>query len=451
MTLPAYSSYQDSGERWLGDVPSHWSVSPLKHHFRIFGGSTPKSDVADYWNGDIPWVTPADLSKLDGWEVSGSIRAITQEGLASCSATLVPTGSVILSTRAPIGSLGVTAVAACTNQGCKALVPNGEMDARLLAFVLSTASEELQLRGKGTTFLELSGDELGRFAVPIPPLAEQIGILSFLDRETAKIDALVEEQRRLIDLLKEKRQAVISHAVTGGLNPTASMKDSGVEWLGCVPAHWEVKPLRALSTEPGTVFIDGDWIESKDISVEGIRYITTGNVGEGRYKEQGAGFISAEKFEELNCTEVLPGDVLISRLNAPVGRACVVPDLGSRIVTSVDNVIVRPNRSVHRGFLVHVLSSAAYFFHTETLARGTTMQRVSRTILGNVRLALPSLEEQRDIADYIDDEVERLDALINEAARGINLLQERRAALISAAVTGKIDVRGPRIVQAEAA
>jgi type I restriction enzyme S subunit len=357
--------------------------------------------------------------------------------------------------RAWQGGFGTVQVEGMVSPAYVVARPRTEIPSRFIELLLRTpgAVEEMRRHSRGVTDfrLRLYWDQFKDIRVALPPREERNAILAFVDRETAKIDALVDEQRRLIALLKEKRQAVISHAVTKGLDPTVPMKNSGIEWLGDVPAHWKVKPLRAVSTEPGTVFIDGDWIESKDISLEGIRYITTGNVGEGRYKEQGAGFISTAKFEELNCTEVLPGDVLISRLNAPVGRACVVPDLGSRIVTSVDNVIVRPNCAVHRAFLVHVLSSAAYFFHTETLARGTTMQRVSRTILGNVRIALPSLEQQREIADYIDYEVGGLDALINEAELGTILLQERRAALVSAAVNGKIDVRGALLVRAEAA
>ncbi|MDH0373573.1 restriction endonuclease subunit S [Comamonas aquatica] len=226
-------------------MPEHWSVMAIKRVCAVVGGSTPKSDQDAYWDGDITWVTPADLSRLTGFEIHDSMRTITAEGLDSCGTTIVPEGSVILSTRAPIGSLGIAAKALCTNQGCKALVPNGP-SSRLLAYLLTASNEALNVRGKGTTFLELSGDELGAFVVPLASVPEQTAIASFLDHETAKIDALVVEQQKLIDLLQEKRQAVISHAVTKGLNPNAPMKDSGVEWLGEVPAHWEIKRIKHL-------------------------------------------------------------------------------------------------------------------------------------------------------------------------------------------------------------
>jgi len=139
-----------------------------------------------------------------------------------------------------------------------------------------------------------------------------------------------------------------------------SYKDSGVEWIGEIPMHWKDVKIKQLAIGDNTLFIDGDWIESKEIvfDEDNIRYITTGNIGEGKYKEQGSRFITEETFEKLNCTEVFPGDLVISRLNHPIGRACIIPDLGKRIVTSVDNVILRPNENYSKDFLVHFFSNS---------------------------------------------------------------------------------------------
>ena len=190
-----------------------------------------------------------------------------------------------------------------------------------------------------------------------------------------------------------------------------------------------------MALAQNSLFLDGDWIESKNISSEGIRYITTGNVGEGIYKEQGAGFISEQTFQSLGCTQVYPGDVLISRLNAPIGRACIAPDLGGSVVTSVDNVIFRPDSIFNRKFIVYLFSSEGYFKHTSNLARGATMQRISRGLLGNIRVAVPSCEEQTQIARFLDYETTRIDALIKEQQRLIDLLKEKRQAVISRSVT----------------
>ncbi len=220
-------------------------------------------------------------------------------------------------------------------------------------------------------------------------------------------------------------------------------KDSGVEWIGKIPAHWKIIPLSKMATSSGGLFIDGDWIESKDLSSTGIRYLTSGNVGAGAYKEQGLGYISEEKFAELRCVEVFPNDILISRLNLPIGRSCLVPDLGERIVTCVDNVICRPSVEYDRRFWVYLLSSEQHFANMELQGRGATMQRISRSILGNVRFPVPSVDEQKTIANFLDHEIAKIDALITEQEKLIELLTEKRQSVISNAVCRGLDPNVP--------
>lgn len=448
MSFRAYPSYQDSGACWLGDVPSHWSVDPVKHHFSIVGGSTPKSDIEEYWDGGIPWVTPADLSKLDGWDVSATQRTLTPDGLASCSASLVPAGSVILSTRAPIGSLGITAVDACTNQGCKALVPNGQLDARLLAYLLATAREELQLRGKGTTFLELSGDELGRFAVPLAPGPEQAAITAFLDRETAKIDALVEEQRRLIELLKEKRQAVISHAVTKGLDPTVPMKDSGVEWVGDVPAHWEVKPLKWLTPSDRAIMY-GIVLPGPDVGA-GVPIVKGGDVKEHRLSLASLCYTTTEIEAPFARARLRPNDIVYS-IRGSIGDAELVPAelLGANITQDVARI--SPLIDVNPHWLVQVMRSKPVFAQLEQRSLGATIRGINIFDLKRAYIPVPPRHEQDAITEQLSIRLGKLSELERAAAASIELMQEHRAALISAAVTGKIDVRDAVAQQAEAA
>ena len=144
----------------------------------------------------------------------------------------------------------------------------------------------------------------------------------------------------------------MSELKAGKYQAYSKYRDSGVEWLDKIPSNWKNAPIKYMALSKKSLFLDGNWIESKDISEEGIRYITTGNIGEGSYKEQGMGFITQETFNKLNCTEVYVGDILISRLNNPIGRACILPDLNNRVVTSVDNVIFRPDSTYDKRFLV---------------------------------------------------------------------------------------------------
>lgn len=233
-----------------------------------------------------------------------------------------------------------------------------------------------------------------------------------------------------------------------GYKPYSEYKYSGVEWIGDIPAKWEVKRIKHLATEEFTLFTDGDWIESKDIVYDEshIRYITTGNIGEGCYKEQGQTYITDEKFMELNCTEIYPGDLIISRLNPPIGRSCIIPDLASRIVTSVDNVVLRPDKKYNKEYLKYAMSNRRYFEYTSLLGRGATMQRISRGLLGDIPLPIPSTyAEQKTIARFLDHKTSQIDALISKKESLLDKLNEKRAALIFHAVTKGLDSTSKKV------
>jgi type I restriction enzyme S subunit len=216
----------------------------LKRVFSVVNGSTPRSEETEYWDGDIPWVTPEDLGRLRFARISETRRQITDEGYQNCGTTLVPQGSLVLSTRAPIGHLAIADMPLCTNQGCRSLVFRRGGNEAFFFFQLFAARQELESLGSGSTFQELAKDRLEELFVVVPPEEEQRAIATFLDRETAKIDALVAKKERLIELLQEKRAALITRAVTKGLDPNVPIKNSGVEWLGEIPGHWTVSKLR---------------------------------------------------------------------------------------------------------------------------------------------------------------------------------------------------------------
>lgn len=214
-----------------------------------------------------------------------------------------------------------------------------------------------------------------------------------------------------------------------------SYKDSGVEWIGEIPNHWGTTRIKYTSKDDKYSFIDGDWIESKNLSDDGIRYITTGNIGEGKYKEQGKGYISEETFNELNCTEIFEGDLIISRLSLPVGRSCVLPNIHHKVVTSVDNVILRPKEKYNKHFLNYQFNSPRYFEYTELISRGVTLTRISRGMLGNNPIVIPPLSEQQQIVSFLDTKTSLIDSLIEKTQQKIELLKEKRTSLINEVVT----------------
>ena len=221
------------------------------------------------------------------------------------------------------------------------------------------------------------------------------------------------------------------------------MKPSGIDWIKDIPSSWEINKVKYLATEPGTLFLDGDWIESDVIEESGIRYLTTGNVGAGFYKEQGSGYISEKTFSELHCLNVYPGDLMISRLNEPIGRSCIIPDTESRYVVAVDNVVLRPNANYNKKFIMYGMNADGYAEHANMIARGATMSRISRSQLGQFWLAFPNIEEQQAIADFLDKECARIDSIAADLEKQIALLQQYKKSLITETVTKGLDKSVP--------
>ncbi|HEX9642009.1 MAG TPA: restriction endonuclease subunit S, partial [Candidatus Krumholzibacteria bacterium] len=197
LRLKPYPAYKDSGVEWLGEIPAHWEVKRLKRVFRVANGSTPASAEPTFWDGDIPWVTPEDLGDLRGAVIRETRRNITKAGYQSCGTTLVPAGSLVLSTRAPIGHLALAGVDLCTNQGCRSLVFRNHESHEFFFYELVAARPELESLGQGSTFRELAKGMLEDVGVTEPSEPEQRAIAAFLDRETARIDALVAKKERL--------------------------------------------------------------------------------------------------------------------------------------------------------------------------------------------------------------------------------------------------------------
>jgi type I restriction enzyme, S subunit len=439
----AYPEYKDSGVEWLGRVPGSWSVVSVKRQASIFNGATPKSDTAEFWDGDISWITPADLGKDRSFYISVGARGITAQGYQSCGARLVPSGSVILSSRAPIGTLGIAAQELCTNQGCKSLVASAALNSKFLYYILLSSNVQLNFLGRGTTFQELSADELGAYKISFPPVSDQCAISVFLDHETAKIDALIEKQKRLIELLKEKRQAVISHAVTKGLNPNAPMKDSGVEWLGEVPAHWVLKNYRYATRiyrgkfghrpRNDPALYDGPYpfIQTGDVAQAGKRILDYKQT----LNERGAAV--SQKF---------PAGTLVMAIAANIGDTAIL-DFEAYAPDSV--VGFKPSQDLDLEFLRYSLMAALPAL--EQTSTQSTQANLNIDRIGSVQAVFPPLAEQLEIVSYLDRLIDRYAEIEERAFVAIETMRERRTALISAAVTGKIDVRDwqPAAVQEE--
>jgi type I restriction enzyme S subunit len=294
-------------------------------------------------------------------------------------------------------------------------------------------------RSTGVSYPAINASDLARISLPTPTLAEQSAIVAFLDRETGKIDGLIAQQEKLLALLAEKRQATISHAVTKGLNPDAPMKDSGVEWLGEVPGHWEIESIRHILEAIGDV--DHFMPESVE---KGVPYLMTGDLKEF------VSDVSLDDCKQVSHNDYLElskriksskGDVIMARY-ATIGTLMYV-DIDVDFLVSYSCVTLKTNNSKVSGlYLFQYMKSDAFRQGVENQINTNTQGNVGIKDLQNVKIVAPPIDEQSSIVSVLTAETSKLDALTQEATRAIELLKERRTALISAAVTGKIDVRG---------
>lgn len=436
MKLVSYSEYRDSGVPWLGRIPAHWEVRKLKFSSKmIAGGATPASGESELWDGDIVWVTPQDVSKNE--RLNSSSRNLTSAGVASCSAVLVPPGSIVVTSRAPVGNVAFAEVELCTNQGCKAFVPDERYLLNEYSLILLKAMQPVfQKAANGTTFLEISTWAFENIKTPLPPLEEQTQIARFLDSKTAQIDKFIRNKQRLIQLLKEQKQNVINQAVTRGLDPNVKLKPSGVEWLGDIPEHWEVAPLKHLAKINARVLpesTDENYaFDYFDIASVGTGYLTV--------KPETLRFGQAPS----RARRVLKkGDTLLSTVRTYLKAMYYVPAEVEDWIASTGFAVLTPKKEIHPPFLGLLIQSENFINRVIRESIGVAYPAIAEKKLSNLHLAYPvSFKEQQRIQAHIVDHSKAINQAITRAQREIELIHEYRARLISDVVTGQVDVRG---------
>ena len=441
MSFPRHAKYMDSGVDWLGQIPSHWAVKRL----RFVAELNPSKSEVSHLAAD----TEVSFLPMEAIGEDGSLELDRVRPLADVQTgyTFFRDGDVTIAKITPCFENGKGAAMRdlCNGIGfgTTELIVTRPKAAQTTSTYLHWLFTSRPFRKAGEAFMYGAGgqkrvpdDFVRDFAIGFPPLPEQCHIVTFLDRETAKIDALVEEQRRLIELLKEKRQAVISRAVTKGLNPNVLTKDSGVEWLGEVPAHWQPIQLGRVCRQVS----DGPHFSPQYVD-DGVMFLSARNLSVDSWHLEDAKFVSEVDYLEFS-KRVIPeiGDVLYTK-GGTTGIARVV-DLPMRFQVWVHIAVLKLDRTKSDPyFIAYALNSVGCYEQSQLSTRGATNQDLGLTRMIRIWLALPPLTEQREIAAWLSDETRRMNALVVESESALSILRERRTALISAAVTGKIDVR----------
>ena len=432
--MERYSEYKDSGVKWLGEIPSHWEVMPIKYISEVSSGATPKTSVQGYWDGNITWVTPADFKTETKFVLKGN-RNITTLGVKSCSTVILPKGSLVFSKRAPIGQVSILKIPLCTNQGCFGIIPNESMNNSFLYYSLAIHAQSFNTLGSGTTFRELSFSTFSSFKISVPPKEEQDAIVRYLDAATSKIDKAIAMQQKMIDLLNERKQIIIQNAVTKGLDENVEMKDSGVEWIGMIPKHWEISKLKYLIDAPLKYGAN----EASDlIDYSCPRYIRITDIDtNGKLKEETYRSLPMNKAEPYLLKK---GDLLFARSGATVGKAFLFEEdyaacyAGYLIKAHMDLQKVLPK------FVYLYTQTFAYQRWKESIFIQATIQNISGERYANMQIPMPTLEEQNNIIDMLTPKMLRFDSVISNCQRQITLLQERKQIIINEVVTGKVKV-----------
>jgi len=445
MSFPRYPKYKDSGVEWLGQVPEHWQVSAIKRIVAVPITDGPH-ETPQFVDEGVPFVSAEAVSS--GHIDFSKVRAcITKEDNARYSLKYSPklhdifmvksgatTGiTAIVEDRTDFNIWSPLAVIRCGKEAVPHFILNFMRSRNFL--------EAVTLYWSFGTQQNIGMGVIENLSCTLPPLAEQTRIAAFLDQETAKIDALVAEQERLMSLLKEKRQAVISHAVTKGLNPQAALKPSGIEWLGDVPAHWKVGKcgfyISILSgfAFPSTGFTDD---ENDTKLLRGI------NVGVQQLKWDETVYWRRVENDGLDIYEMKVGDLVIGMDRPLISEGIRVAkvkesDLPCLLLQRVASL--KTGKQMDADFLLALLSSEMFVAHFAPDTTGVSVPHISPEQINNFVVPVPPISEQQEITSFVSTETAKFDTLTAEAQRAIDLLQERRTALISAAVTGQIDVR----------
>jgi len=440
VSAPAYESYKDSGVEWLGQVPSHWEITRVKDVCTIQNGYPFDSKLFDPSNGH-PLVRIRDIG-ADNAEVRYAGEPPEAYFITSAEVLVGMDGDF------NVGRWNGQVEGLLNQRVCAIRTANSPLN-KFLEFALPAPLKRINDLTYSTTVKHLSSYQVASIKLALPPGDELEKVVRFVSDETGKIDALIEAQTRLIELLKEKRQAVISHAVTKGLNPDAPMKDSGIEWLGQVPAHWEVARLKHVAIVQTGVAKGKDY---GDQETEEVPFLRVANVQDGWVDLREVATIQLPK-DDINRYRLQAGDVLMNEGGDydKLGRGTVWQGQIDPCVHQNHVFAVRPQQVDPEWLDLVTSSQNAQFFFMGRSKQSTNLASISSTNLMELPLTVPPIVEMREIVGKVKAMLHDLTTAQSDIETGISFLQERRAALISAAVTGRIDVRGLVNVESEAA
>lgn len=437
--MEKYSEYKDSGVKWLGEIPSHWNMLALKHILKL------KKDVVgrrssqyDLLSLTLKGVVKRDMENPEGKFPASfdTYQAVEPKDFIFCNFDNEETPRAV--GLSPYKGMITGAYDVLSRKNPK--LTDGFL---IYYFLYIDDAKRFKPLYKGLR-KTVPFDSFMSYKIPVPSLKEQDAIVSYLDTATAKIDAAIAQQQKMIDLLNERKQIIINNAVTKGLNPNVKMKDSGVEWIGVVPEHWEVRKIKTVLKDGNSIKIGpfGSSLTGKvDMDLPYKVYGQWNIVGGDFFA--GTNYISEKTFNELKVYEVVPGDIMISMMGT-VGKCRVVPL--SILKGIMDSHVVKirlNNKLIENRYFEYFYdkdNSSIIFNNIQFMKKGSIMDGLNSSIIKSLILTFPSIKEQKEIIEYLNSKIGKIDSAVNNIKRKINLLQERKQIIINDVVTGKVKV-----------
>lgn len=437
--MKKYEKYKVSNTELVKEIPELWISSKLKYVLKTMkSGGTPDSNNSDYYSSDgIPWVSIGDMSNVDF--VFDTAKHLSKDGVSSKNLTIYPQGTILYSIYATLGKVSELVSSACINQAILALCPNDRIEKQFLKYSLKSQEDFVRSISSSNTQSNLNADKVSNMPVFLPPIGDQKKISSFLDYKTGKIDSLVTLLTNRIEDLKKYRQAIISETVTHGLDKSAKMKDSGVEWIGEIPESWSIIRLRFLGASQNGIS------KSKEFFGQGYPFVSYSDVYKNESLPQNPSGLVLSTEEERKNFSVKEGDVFFTRTSETaeeIGFSSVCEKTIENATFAGFLIRFRPNPGVlNKGFSKYFFRSDIHRWYFVNKMNIVTRASLSQDILMSMPVVLPPLSDQQAIADYLDRKTKQIDDCIAATEQRIDDLQKYRTSLIYEAVTGQIDVR----------
>lgn len=424
---------KDSGVEWIKSIPFDWECTAVKNYcIDIFSGGTPKTDHPEYWDGDIKWVPSGACH--DGL-IFDTEKTITEEGMNNSSTKLIPANTVLLAmTGATCGNTGYLAFDSCANQSVTAYVENKEKcNSKFLWYALQSSKDDTLIHASGGAMAGISGDTCKNIKLAFPKIEEQARIAGFLDKKTSEIDAVISKTKESIEGYKKLKQSIITEAVTKGLDPNAEMKDSGIEWIGKIPSHWTIQKFKNLGRcRNGLAYSPED-----QCGEEGTLVLRSSNIQNDKLSFDDCVYVNKEIPEDLY---VKAGDILICSRNGSaklIGKNAIIPN-NLHASFGAFMMIYRCNCPEYLRF---VLNSRIFSYYLGTFLT-VSVNQLTGGNFNNIQFPYTdSLEEQKQIVEYLDNQCSKYDSIISKKEQVITELEQYKKSLIYEYVTGKKEVQ----------